>query len=297
VIGPLEPTDPITELPAIRRAYAKQIMASVRAQNPELQAAFATVPRERYLGPGPWQIFRYSRAYVPSPSDDAAFLYTDDVIALVPERKINNGQPSLHAYLMAAAAPQKGDHVVHIGTGSGYYTALLAEMVGPTGKVTGIEVDPQLAQWARTNLAIYPHVRIVEGDGASVPFDTANVIYVNAGATAPALPWLDNLAEGGRLILPLTTNANFPVVDVAKMSLQGAVFRLQKDGLHDYQAKWLSPIAIFPCAGNRDPASEQALAEAFQRASPQKVTKLYRNKPVAAENSWLRGEGWNFAYS
>ena len=125
------------------------------------------------------------------------------------------------------------------------------------------------------------------------------MIYVNAGATAPALSWLDNLAQGGRLILPLTTEANFPVMDmdIPKMRLQGAVFRLQREGNHQYQAKWLCPVAIFPCAGNRDPASEQALSEALQRGGAKNVTKLYRSMSVPAENSWLRGQGWDLAYS
>jgi protein-L-isoaspartate(D-aspartate) O-methyltransferase len=46
------------------------------------------------------------------------------VIGILPERNLNNGQPSLHAALIAAAAPQPGEHVVHVGAGLGYYTAI-----------------------------------------------------------------------------------------------------------------------------------------------------------------------------
>lgn len=92
----------------------------------------------------------------------------------------------MHAYLLGAAAPVDGEHVVHVGTGMGYYTAIMAEMVGKTGLVTGIEFDPQLAAQAKVNLARYPNVYVVEGNGTTAFFDTANLIYVNAGATAPA---------------------------------------------------------------------------------------------------------------
>ena len=140
--------DPDTELPIVRRAFAKQITASVGVRAPKIEDAFATVRREDFLGNGPWQIFRHAAFYMPTPSDDPVYLYTNDLIGIVPERKINNGQPSLHAYLLDKAMPCDGEHVVHVGTGNGYYTAIMAEMVGPTGRVTGIEVDPELAKSA-----------------------------------------------------------------------------------------------------------------------------------------------------
>jgi hypothetical protein len=58
---------------------------------------------------------------------------------------LNNGQPWLHAKLIAAATPRPGEHAVHIGAGLGYYTAILAHMVGESGQVTAIEFDGSLA--------------------------------------------------------------------------------------------------------------------------------------------------------
>jgi protein-L-isoaspartate(D-aspartate) O-methyltransferase len=83
--------------------------------------------------------------YRATPDPDAVYLYTDDVIGILPERNLNNGQPSLHAALIAVAAPQPGEHVGHVGAGLGYYTAFLAELVGATGRVTAIEFDGELA--------------------------------------------------------------------------------------------------------------------------------------------------------
>src|ERR1700688_799851 len=185
------------ELRIIRAAYAKQILAAARADNPRLEAALAAIRREDFLGPGPWPMLRWLGEYATTPDADPVYLYTDDLVGILPERKLNNGQPSLHAHLIHQASPRAGEHVVHIGAGTGYYTAILAHIVGPSGRVTGIEYEPELAARAKTNFATYPNVDIIEGDGALVSFGTAEVIYVNAGCTRPVESWLERLADGG----------------------------------------------------------------------------------------------------
>lgn len=282
------------ELAVLRAAYAKKITAN--APDERVEAAFATVPRENFLGPGPWPVFKGVGVYMPSPSADPAHLYTDDLIGLIPKRGINNGQPSLHAFLLASAKPAPGEHVVHIGTGSGYYTAIMAEMVGSSGRVTGIEFEPELAVRAKANFTNAPNVTIVEGDGASALFGTADVIYVNAGATRPADIWLDRLADGGRLILPLTTTASFTLPDDDRMATRGAVFRIERRG-DDYLAKWISPVAIFPCAGARDDTSERALAAALEGGRWREVTRLFRHNDIPPERCFLKATGWCLAYS
>src|ERR1700704_2293169 len=201
------------ELKIIRAAYARQILAAARIMdNTRLEAALSPPRREDFLGAGPWWIRRL-RDYVTTPDADPVYPFTDDLVGILPERHLNNGQPSLHAHLIHQASPAAGEHVVHIGTGTAYYPAILAHIVGPSGRVTGIEYEPELAARAKTNFATYPNVDIVEGDGALVSFDTADVIYVNAGCTRPAESWLDRLADGGRLILPMTSDQSFGAED------------------------------------------------------------------------------------
>src|ERR1700726_3792263 len=106
------------ELKIIRRAYAKQVTAAAGVGDPQVEAAFAAVAREDFLGPGPWHIVRWGGGYRATPDADPIYLYTDDVIGILPKRNLNNGQPSLHAALIAAAAPQPGEHVLHIGSAS-----------------------------------------------------------------------------------------------------------------------------------------------------------------------------------
>lgn len=137
---------------------------------------------------------------------------------------------------------------------------------------------------------------MVHGDGGSVEFVAADVIYVNAGATKPSDIWLDRLKDGGRLILPLTTDLGFTNSDWSNMHRRGAVFLITMRG-GEFHARWVSPVATFPYAGMRDELSERALAEAFEKGDPRKVTWLHRGIQLESGTSWVRGPGWSLSYS
>lgn len=280
-----------SNLDTVRRAYAKQVMAAAGVTDRRVAAALAAVPREKFLGPGPWPILQPNRGYVATPSDNPADLYADVLVGIIPERHLNNGQPSFLALLIAAAAPRAGEHAVHIGAGVGYYTAILAHLVGRRGRVTAIEYDAGLAERLAANFAGNDRVQIVHGDGSQVEFADADVILVNAGATRPAGIWLDRLRDGGRLILPLTA-ADFPSGD----STRGAVFKIERRSGDGFAAQRISGVAIFPCAGMRDAESETALAAALATGRAGEVRRLYRSNDVPEEDCWLRGDGWCLAY-
>jgi protein-L-isoaspartate(D-aspartate) O-methyltransferase len=289
-----------TELAIVRRAYAKQVVAAAQVTDPRIEAAFAEIRREDFLGPGPWPIIRFMGGYVMTPDADPVFLYSDQLVGIVPERRLNNGQPSLHAALLHASGIQPGDHVVHIGTGTGYFTALMSHLAGPTGRVTGVEFDTGIAARAREYLARRGNVTVLEGNGATMSFDSAAVIYVNAGVTHPADTWLDSLADGGRMILPLTSDLNFKpgkpgTFDPVKALNSGAYFRIQRHGT-DFEARALTSIAIIPAEGARDSEAEAALAEAFVKGGWDTVRRLVRGGDVAEERCWVRGRGWCLTY-
>ena len=107
--------------------------------------AFAKVPREHFLGPGPWKILSSGFEYWTTKDADPKHLYHNVLVAIDAERKLNNGHPSFLAFLIEQLELQAGDHVVHVGCGTGYYTAVMAEVVGSIGNVTAYEIDAGLA--------------------------------------------------------------------------------------------------------------------------------------------------------
>ncbi|MGH9597282.1 MAG: protein-L-isoaspartate O-methyltransferase family protein, partial [Edaphobacter sp.] len=138
------------------------------APGSELEAALASTPRERFVGPPPWRIFARS-GYAATSSDDPALLYQDVVVSLGGGEPFNNGQPSLHAYCLAALDVKKGERVVHVGAGTGYYTALLEKLVGEGGRVDAYEIEPEFARRAVENLAELSVVVVHSRSGTKGP--------------------------------------------------------------------------------------------------------------------------------
>lgn len=245
----------------------------------ELAAALASTPREQFVGPPPWRVFTHT-GYVETLTDDPAVLYQDVVVSLGSGGPLNNGQPTLHAFCLAALAPKKGERVVHVGAGTGYYTTLLAKLVGKSGVVDAYEIEPTLAQRATDNLAAFPNVTVHARSGAEGALPPCDVLYVNAGATEPLAVWLDALRPMGRLLFPMT-----PDTGVGAMLL----VTKQEDG--SFTARFLLQAQFVPCIGARNEATEQKLAEAFRNSNWTKVKSLHRNDE-ADESCWCSGPGW-----
>jgi protein-L-isoaspartate(D-aspartate) O-methyltransferase len=89
----------MSDLHALRHRYAEEIRQKAQVRSPALVRAFAQVPRERYLGPGPWQLFE-STGYRTTADADPRHLYHDVAVAFDPARWLNNGLPSFVAFLI-----------------------------------------------------------------------------------------------------------------------------------------------------------------------------------------------------
>ena len=263
-----------------RNFYARFVVCFMNKPDERLIAAFASVAREHYLGAGPWKVFTFGGGYIDTPDDDPRVLYQDVLIGLATDRGLNNGQPSLHARCLASCNPKPGNTVLHVGAGTGYYTAILAELVGPDGEVTAYETETDLADRARRNLGHLPKVKVVNGSGCAAALPPADVIYVNAGATQPMPMWLDALKPGGRLIFPLT-----PIKGHGCMLL---VVRLAGA---KYAAAAVSGAAFTPCIGACDNAMSERLTEALKRQPVNLVKSLRRNNNPDA-SAWCQGDGW-----
>lgn len=277
----------------VRRVYAKQIAHAAGAEDSRLEAALADLPRERFLPDGPWHLRRWLAGSQVTPDDDPIYLYQDVPVAIRPAGQLNNGQPSFVAGLIAKGRPRPGDVAVHIGTGTGYFTALIARLVSPGGRVLGIEHDASLAAWASDAVAEHTSVEteIVAGDGLEMPLPAADLVFVNAGAARPAATWLDALNHGGRLILPLTVPTSIRQSPIT----QGVVFLIERRD-ERYDARCLSTTVIYPCIGAQDPEASEALSRALAAGAPDKVTTLLRTDDIEESRCWLRGPGWCFAY-
>lgn len=271
-------------LEAHKMFFADLITSIAGVPHSRLTAAFAVTSRERHLGPGQWRVFT-GRGYIDTPSDDPAFLYQDIVVALEEDRRINNGQPSLHAHCLAALNVQASDTVVHIGAGTGYYTAVLAELAGATGRVVAYEVSASLAKRATDSLADRSNVIVYSQSGAAETLPASDAIYVSAGATAPLDSWLDALRPGGRLLFPLTPDGHREMPGIGAMLL---VTRVTEERL---DARFLCPVMIIPCAGARDAETAKKLADAFKRGDSANVRSL-RRWSTPDDSCWCSGNGW-----
>ncbi|WP_230533819.1 protein-L-isoaspartate O-methyltransferase family protein [Microvirga roseola] len=227
-----------------RTSYASQILRLSGVENPRIEQAFATVPREAFLPPPPWTAISMGAAMRTSEVSD---LYDNVLVAIDPERGINNGEPALHATWIAAVDPRPGENVIHVGAGMGYYTAILAHLVEPGGRVDAFEYEADLAAAATRNLKDRAHVAVHAGSAFGRVLPSADVIYVNAGVVAPDLEWLRALNPGGRLVFPWQPQKGWgPAVLVTR----------RKEG---FSARSLMTVGFISCSGATARPSAQNL--------------------------------------
>lgn len=263
-----------------RESYAQAIAAKagVSAFHQRVINAFATIPREEFLGPPPWRVFT-GMGHTET-SSDPALLYQDALVSLKSEAHLNNGQPSLHMASLAALDVKEGETVVHVGAGTGYYSAILATLTGPSGRVIAYEIDDDLAARAKENLAALSHVEVRHQSGTVGPLPSADVIYVSAGATAPLREWTEALRAGGRLLFPLTPDHG-----------AGCMLLVSRIGAGEFAAKCISTAVFTPCIGARDDETGERLAKAFASRDTRSLRSLrYDSQPD--ETCWFAGPDW-----
>jgi protein-L-isoaspartate(D-aspartate) O-methyltransferase len=270
----------------LRRFYSEELRIVAGLESPELVSAFARVPRERYLGAPPWKFSSGNSLNRSSyrTTSDAGDLYHDVFVALKSERFLNNGQPSMIARLIAALKLSPGKRVFHCGCGTGYYTAIMAEVVGSEGSVVAAEIDSTLAGIAVTNLKDYDQVKVLSGDGAEVDPVACDAILINAGVTHPHPAWLDGLSEGGVLVLPLSVGRTLSVNDAMVLGITR-----RRD---QFAAELLSIMTIYSSPSMRDPLLQSKLNDSFESHAMLRLKSVRKDDHDSTETCIVHAPGF-----
>lgn len=154
-----------------------------------ITAAFAAAPREHFL-----------------PEHVRAHWQLDRPLPLAQGQ--TNSQPSTVASMLDLLGVEPGMKVLDVGSGSGWTTALLAELVGPQGRVIGVERVPELVEYGRAALGsgTWPQAGIRQATAGQLgvpeeaPFDR---ILVSAMAEALPTSLVDQLRDGGVMVAPV----------------------------------------------------------------------------------------------
>ncbi|MFC0628242.1 methyltransferase, FxLD system [Kribbella deserti] len=185
--------EPATSAESLRSDLVNELREQGSLRTDRVAEAFLTVPRHLFLPDVP-----LARAYA-----------NDSVVTKRNEHGVSISsvsQPGVVAMMLEQAEVEPGHRVLEVGSG-GYNAALLTELVGPTGEVTSIDIDADVIERAHAGLAAsgYTNVNAFCADGEfgakdDAPFDRI-IVTVGAWDIPPA--WVEQLAEGGRIVVPV----------------------------------------------------------------------------------------------
>lgn len=179
---------------SLRAAMVDRVKAAGWPQEPSVERAMRTVPRHLFVPNAPLTDAYAAQAVITKTAADGAALSCAS-------------EPQIVAMMLDQLRVEPGQRILEIGAGTGYNAALLAELTGPTGEVTTVDIDPEVTTAARHALdrTGYGHVHVATCDGAlgdpdHAPYDRI-IVTVGAWDIPPA--WWTQLRTGGRLVLPL----------------------------------------------------------------------------------------------
>lgn len=225
------------DLAAARERMLERDLRARDIHDERVLDAMARVPREHFVEAGM-----------------EASAYADAPLPIGAGQTIS--QPYMVALMAQAAGLRAGDRVLEVGTGSGYAAAVLGELAA---RVDSIERHPSLARLAARRLADlgYTHVHVHEGDGSlgwaeGAPFDA---IVVAAGAPAVPQALQDQLAVGGRLVVPIGPDGGLQ-----------RLFRYTRRSPGDLAAEDLGGVVFVPLVGEQGWHPAGAVPEATRDA-------------------------------
>jgi protein-L-isoaspartate(D-aspartate) O-methyltransferase len=279
----LEAVEGIGDAAALREALVNGLLAEGHITQPRVAEAFRAVPRHLFL-----------------PGMDVTEVYQDKAIAI----KVADGawvssssQPAMMAIMLEQLELQPGQRVLEVGAGSGFNAALIAHLVGDAALVTTVDIDGDLVEQARANLtaAGFGDVRVICADGwegyrQHAPYDRM-VLTVGAWDISPA--WVEQLREGGILLLPLDFGG--VQLSMAFEKLAGGLLRsrsAQCCGFMRLRGAYAGPDACIPLDEGGKTLVEVADAERFRL---ERLRALLSNRPQVDE--WSFPGDWQTHFS
>ena len=178
----------------MRERLANRVVASHRIGSERVAAALYAVPRHLFLPElRPEAVYR----------DDAIVTKRDETGQPIS----SSSQPAIMAIMLDQLDLAPGHRVLEIGAGTGYNAALISHIVGPSGQVTSVDIDPELVRTAREHLARagFGEVTVAGADGAGgdpehAPYDR---IIATVGVSDLAPAWLAQAVPQARIVVPL----------------------------------------------------------------------------------------------
>ena len=181
-------------LAQLREDLATRVVTANRIGSGRVATALRAVPRHLFL-----------------PDLPPEATYADDAIVTKRDQGgqaiSSSSQPAIMAIMLDQLDLAPGQRVLEIGAGTGYNAALISHIVGASGQVTSIDIDPELVGTAREHLASagFAAVTVASADGAGgypehAPYDR---IIATVGVSDLAGPWLEQAAPGARIVVPL----------------------------------------------------------------------------------------------
>jgi len=276
-----------------RRFFAEEIEAASNIKTPALVEALASTPREHFLPPGPWMVKSDADVLSPprrTPDADPSRVYHNLSVGIDPTRMLFNGAPGFVSFLIDSLALRAGERVLHVGCGLGYYSSLIARVVGSAGHVTAIDVEEPLALGARANLRDLPWVDVRCGNAIELGDESYDAILINAGVTHPQRSWLNAMRAGARLMLPLT--AAFP--GMGPIGKGTVVMVTKNDDTSQYAARTITVTAIYSALGLRDDRLNEQLIELLKKNPFPRLKALRLDHHEQSADCWLHGDAWCF---
>ena len=268
-------------------------MRRARSDDDRVRSAFLAVERPQFFPPGPWHVYEFAGAapyfsYRISESADPQVLYDDIAVAIDPELNLNTGLPSVWAKYLCELDLRRREDVLHVGCGTGYYTAIMAQLIGDHGRLLAYEVHPPFATAAATNLRAWPHVVVRAADGTHPLEMSFDAIVVSAGVTDIPSHWLRSLRVGGRLLVTLGFTERDSSVGISL----GMSLLVAKSRSDLYTAEVLSFPYMTDCVGAQSDTVRTALSAALDRGGWNRITELRTDRHEYSASCWTHTETW-----